>query len=510
MTRANYNKYKKAIRLSIIQSVLQKHPQFSRMKRKQKRSIIENSALEFKNTDSSQISNSLGYAPEELIGLGKIPASLMSLKDMSRFIENSTRTVIQLNSPTRLRSIQEPFLKKLDDIINDDILDSLLAPTGMTRGKRTWMPSRLLRLELLRSFRFSKWSTREFCNYLSSPMRKEERAFCKLSLHKLEMCDHSTLSKFRSSLTMEMRINLTVYFLHFFLKSEKLGDKLVHMIDSTDVAIPINDAPLTKLKVSDGTNIRFYSDLNADVGARRRKRDKSNKFVGYRLHTICVGDLDAGIAYPVVSIASAANHNDSLFLEPLVQIAQSMGLNMKILSADKAYINTSRHEKLREKYGLLTITPATSNAVLPINVHEKTGAIFHNSRCETPMKWKGLDTEDMLHVFKCNNEGECPNFHMCDKERLLKMNSGLLGTIPKCSPYLNDALWCRKITERPFNLMKHQDGLEPCKMKTYKTVSAQMIFSQIIGLTHVMAGLRSSKPKKQKRVQEVLPLTIAI
>ena len=498
------------MRISIIREIEQRFPCFSRMRRAQKRELIRQVSSAMTDAQKSESWTPPSYTKEELLGLEPLPANVMTVSQISRFIEEHHRTVLRLESPTRRRAIEDPLLKKLDRLLEDPVLDRLLATPGMTPGKRTWMPSRLLRMELLRTFRFGSWSVREFCKYISSLARKEERAFCRLPLNRLEMCDHSRLSAFRSSMTFEMRLNLTSYFLYHFFKSGRLGDSVIHMVDSTDISMPIKDTPLEKFKVEDGTFIRFYSDLNSDAGARRRKRNKSNHFVGYRVHTICVGDMKSGIAFPLVSLAAAACHNDSLFLEPLVNVTQLLGLEIQILTADEAYVSAPRQEKFRKEYGIITTTPPSKIALRPENTDKNTGAVYHDEHCKTPMRWRGYDTDDMTHVFKCNiDAADCARYFVCSKERLLKMDTGFFGTIPKCVPLCENVLSSRRITERPFNLMKHLDGLEPCRMKNHKTFSAQLVFSQVIGLVHVMAGLRSVPNKRKTKKQEVLPLAMA-
>jgi hypothetical protein len=66
------------------------------------------------------------------------------------------------------------------------------------------------------------------------------------------MCDHSTLSTFRSSLTFEMRVNLMVLITHHFLASGRLDDSVLHMMDSPDVAEPVNPSPLCKIEMPPG------------------------------------------------------------------------------------------------------------------------------------------------------------------------------------------------------------------------------------------------------------------
>ncbi len=56
----------------------------------------------------------------------------------------------------------------------------------------------------------------------------------------------------------------------------------------------------------------------------------------------------------------------------------------------------------------------------------------------------------------------------------------------------------RKTCERPFNLMKHMDGVEPCRMKRIASVRAQVVYAQMAHLLRVMAGVRSVPAQKDR------------
>ncbi len=504
-TKTTYDK--KAIRNSILFQIEKDYPFFNRLKRREKRRVLRKLCDATRQAMKEKTLSLPSVSQAELLGLGAIPKDILSIKEMGCFIEDRKRSVIRLESPVRKRAIQDPVLRFLDKILDDRAIDHLLAPAGMTPSKRQWMPSRLLRMELLRTARFGEWSVRKFCQYISSIARKEERAFCRLSLHKLEMCDHSRLSTFRSSLTFEMRVNLMLYIVHHFLASGHLGKKLIHMMDSTDVSMPIKDEPIEKLKMPDGSYIRFYGDLLSDTGARRRKRDKLNLFTGYRMHTLCVGDMETGIAFPLLSLAISANHNDNQMLLLFTKLAQSLGLNIKVLAVDEGYLGAPKHEKLRLEHGILSLTKPSKVPLCPDHVDPETGDVFATHLCETPMRWRGYDVEETAHLFKCNEENaNCMWSVRCPKERLLPIDTGLFGTVPWCYPAAKQIVAARKITERPFNLMKHVDGLEPCRMRNHTTLSAQIVFTQIVGIAKVMAGQRGNAHKPKPHTQEVLPI----
>lgn len=507
MKKATGKLDKKAIRILVTSQIETEHPGFNKLKRKEKREIVLDACKAAEKAIKAGEMEVPALTDEERLGLGKLPDDIMSLEEMARFIEDHRRTVFPLTSPSRAKHIKNPLLVCMDDLLDDGLLDRLLATAGMTPSMRDWMPSRLFRIELLRTACFPEWSVRKFCDYMAELSRKEERSFCNLPLHRFEMCDHSTLSAFRGSLTFEMRVNLMVYMAHHFLASGRLGVGVLHMMDSTDVAEPINTQPLGKIEMPDGSFILFYSDLSCDCGSRRNKRDKSKMFVGYRVHTLCVTDVESGVAFPLLSLATAANHHDSQVLDPLLALARAIGIDLRVLSADEAYADAGKQRELREEHGTIVVTPPKAKAEVPDRVDSKTGAVFCNGACETPMRWDGYDGEDGGHVFSCNDDcNACPFKPRCPGERVIPMDTGLFGPVPRRIPEAQMAVDIRKVTERPFNLLKHMDGLEPCRMKTQATVSAQVVFSQIIGIFKVMAGMRSvPKPKTENR-QEVLPI----
>ena len=59
--------------------------------------------------------------------------------------------------------------------------------------------------------------------------------------------------------------------------------------------------------------------------------------VGYRLHTLTAIDAETGHSFPLVSLLAPANHHDSHFLPFLVRLAQAMGIELQLITADEAY-----------------------------------------------------------------------------------------------------------------------------------------------------------------------------
>lgn len=276
---------------------------------------------------------------EELLGIEEqLPTGIIKLDEMARYIDmvNDNRIIrfsAYQHSPIYIKDEELAFV---DRLIDDGIINRILSYDGYRPSMRTLFPANLFRAELLKAIKNQEISYRKFCTeeYLGQD-RKQNRVFMGLPLHKKTMIDHSQLSKFRSNLSFSQQVNLLVYILHHFNQSGLLGTCVLHAVDSTELA---NDCriPLATITIK-GKKIRIYNDLDCDCGKRRNKRDKSAYVVGYRLHTLTAINAQTGQSYPLVSILAPANHHDSHFLSFLVNLAQAMGINVKLITADEAY-----------------------------------------------------------------------------------------------------------------------------------------------------------------------------
>lgn len=63
----------------------------------------------------------------------------------------------------------------------------------------------------------------------------------------------------------------------------------------------------------------------------------SSVSVQYRLHTLSAINPATEHSFPLVSLVGAANHHDSLFLKPLIKLAQALGIDVKLITAHQAY-----------------------------------------------------------------------------------------------------------------------------------------------------------------------------
>ena len=490
----------KNIKLTIRKQLKKEYPNWNRLPKKQKKSIAREVLTEA--VAQYDFKQAINAPQEELLGIGgQLPKGIITLDEMARYIDmiNANKIIKFSNYKRSPIYIKDEELGFVDELIDNGVINRLLSYDGYTPSMRNLFPCHLFRAELLKAIKYPEISYRKFCSeeYLGLD-RKQNRVFLGLPLHRKDMIDHSQLSKFRLNLSFVQQINLLVYILHHFNKSGLLGDCVLHGVDSTELA---NDCriPLASLNIN-GKKIRIYNDLDCDCGKRRNKRDKSVFVVGYRLHTLTAINAKTGQSFPLVSLLAPANHHDSHFLPFLVSLAQAMGIDIKLVTADEAY-----HDKdgaLYRKTGVILTTPPSAKVTLPEYVDGDSGAVFCSKECSIPMQHVG--SEDRTHEYKSSaSSGDCPQLHTCSQYRFLPMDRGLFQQIPFETASVKQAHDIRKNCERPFNLLKNQTGLETVRVRSQGATMARCTLSSIAVLLIQMAGKRIKKTASTLRQQKL-------
>ena len=486
----------KDIKLIVRKQLKKQYPNWNRLNRKEKKSIAEKVLSEL--VAEYDFNQTVTAPKEDLLGIEQqMPTKgIIKLDEMAQLIDtvNKNRIIKLSNCKRSSIYIKDKELQFVDELLDDRILNRLLANEGYSPAKRDLFPNNLFRAELLKAIRYPEISYRKFCTeeYLGLD-RQQNRVFIGLPLNKKEMIDHTRLSKFRSSISFVQQVNLLVYILHHFLQSGLLGDNKLHGIDSTELA---NDCklPLATLDIK-GKKIRIYNDIDSDCGKRRNKRNKSTYVIGYRLHTLTAIDVKSGQSFPLVSLLAPANHHDSHFLPFLVNLAQAMGIDLKLITADEAY-----HDKdgsLLADTGVILTTPPSAKVVAPEHTDTETGAVFCHAQCDFPMLHVGV--ENQTHEYKCNAAaGECMFSGKCPQYRLLPVDGGFFQQIPHHTDLIQRAHAIRKNCERPFNLLKNQTGLETVRVRSQHATMARCTLSSIAVLLIKMAG-------KRKKISIVKP-----
>jgi len=335
---------------------------------------------------------------------------------------------------------------------------------------------------------------------INNPERKEYRAF--IGLTSDQSISHSQLSQFRTALTFNKLVNVMVYFICLFLTHKPLSSATFYALDSTEIAAKTSPYPLFKMKLGDKW-IRIYQDIDADVGTRRPKRDKTTFVVGYRLHTLTVIDANTESAYPLFSILAPANHHDSNFLELLVAFGKKIGLNLTIVTTDQAYGDHDELEYIHNKHNVTILNAPKQLSQLPQHVDANTYAVRKDAFCSVDMVYAGCD-EQKGHEFHCQAQaGDCPFEGSCNKFRYIPVDTGVFGKIPYFLDGAQQMVAMRKVAERPFNLIKHRDGLEPLRTKGIHNSTVVATMANLATLLIEIVGHRK-KVKTNKEPDENL------
>ena len=484
----------------VVKKQLKKdHPHWKRLTKKEKKELAKQVTLAVIN--DYDFEQEIDAPVEELIGVEtQMPSEdIISLDQMNQLVNDFYHNaMIDVTKHKTCRvNIKDSQLKFIDNMLDDPIIDRLLSYKGFTPSMRKLFLSNLLRAELLKAIKYPEISYRKYCTdeYMGLD-RKENREFIGLPLHKKQMIDHTQLSQFRSSLTFTQNVNLLVYILSHFFRSGILSGQILHGVDSTEL---FNDTarPLFTTTIK-GKKIRVYQDLDCDCGKRRNKRNKNTYFIGYRLHTLTVIDARTGHSFPLVSLVAPGNHHDSLFLKPLTLLAQTMGVEVKLITADEAY-----HDKdgsFFEETGVTLVTPPSTDTKLPENVDPQTYAVTQDDWCDIPMCHLGCTAEG--HEYKCNAApDECPLSINCSGSRIIPFDEGVFQRIlMDGDSQAKESIDIRKNCERPFNLLKHREGLEEIRVRSQHALISKCTITTMATLLLEMESRLNDRTKNNPQL----------
>lgn len=486
--------HRKNIKKIIRKQLKLQFPDWTRLNRKTKKEIARRVMVEVLH--DYDVNQDVTTPKQELLGIEEQVSckGIHTLDEMATIIETVNSKILKFRKNNILsRAIYSEELRFIDDLLDDEVINRLLSYSGYSPALREFLPSNFLRAELLKVIKFPEISYRKFCtqDYFGRD-QKQNRAFMGLPLRENMVIDHTQLSQFRNSLTFAQQVNLLVYILHHFMKSGLLNDTHLHAVDSTELDVDCN-YPLATLNIN-GKKIRIYSDIDCDCGKRRNKRNKSVYFIGYRLHTLTAVDPKTEHSFPLVSMLAPANHHDSHFLTHLVDLAQAIGIDVQLVTADEAYHD--KDDSLFQNSGVRVVAPPSSTVLTPEHVDAETGVVFCHNDCTIPMCHLGV--EDQEHEYKCGaDSGECPHSSTCPQCRYIPLDKGMFQRIPYHLEQVQEVLDIRKNCERPFNLLKNQTGLETVRVRSQHAVMVRCTISSIAVLLIKMAGMRKKQPGKQ-------------
>jgi hypothetical protein len=405
----------------------------------------------------------LNVSIEELIGIGQqqTDSKIIPLNELASFIDNIYFSCSLINykqyQEKQHTEIDSKALCFVDNLLDNFIINHLLANQEYSPQMRDIFLYHLFRAELLKAIKYPKISYRKFCTKEHiNQERKENRRLLSLPLNTSDMIDHTELCHFRKTLNFSQIINILVYILHFFYRSGLLEGSVLHGVDLIKIA---NDNRISLYTVEIGDKkIHVYNDIDCDSGTHRNKPNKSSYVISYRMQTLAAINSLTGHIFPLISLLSPANHHDSLYLKPLVGLAQPiMDIEIKLITTDQAYCD--KDGSLLVKTGVLLITQVSSKTLLPDNVNPETLSVTCDDFSEIPMIRLGLTDED--HEYICDaNAGEYHRMVRCTQSRIIPFNNGHFQRMSIDSKLAEQAIDLRKNSERTLNRIKKRECLE--------------------------------------------------
>jgi len=501
--------HRKDIRRQVIKQLKKSYPYWRWLTKNEKRTIAQQVLDEairdhdFKKPVEAPTIQLLGLEEQS------VRPGIMSIDEMGRFVTScNDSSIFKINKPKGHPAIKDEELKRIDSLIDDRIVNRLLRYDGYSPSMREFFPAMFLRAELLKAIKYPEISYRKFCgddkrykNHKTySPYigmeSKQNRAFIGLPLVRHLMISHIQLCQFRAGMSFTQLVNLMVYILYQAREHGLLGQGLIHCVDSSELAVD-RQHMLASVKIN-GKLIRIYDDLDCDCGVRRKKRDKSQYVVGYRMHTLTAIDPATGRSIPLISLLAAANHHDSHFLSPLVALGQAIGLDIKLVTADEAYHDND--DAVYSGSDVHLVTPPSSKVTVPDNVKLEPLRVMFDDACEIPMDYVGI--EGRCHEFKCGAQpGECFRSDQCPQFRQIDFDNGYFQRILHGSSEVMKAVDIRKNGERPFNLLKKREGLEHVRVRSQHAVIARTTFTTMATLLCEIAGTRKTEKNSQRQRQ---------
>ena len=228
----------KDIKRIIRKQLKSNHPNWHRISRKRKKEIVKE-ITDAVAADYQVFDEELGIPIEELIGIEQQQpdSRIMPLQDMADFVDNFYEKAGLLKFSRFHKSwpeIHNQELRFIDELLDNRIINALLANEGYSPQMRDIFPCQLFRAELLKAIKYPEISYRKFCSseYMGQE-RKENRRFLGLPLNTKELIDHTELSHFRRDLKFSQLVNILVYILHHFYGSGLLENCVLHGVDST-------------------------------------------------------------------------------------------------------------------------------------------------------------------------------------------------------------------------------------------------------------------------------------
>jgi hypothetical protein len=378
-------------------------------------------------------------------------------------------------------------LAELDRFLDDETINTWYAPHQTyqpgKRGRKPIPAASKLRVHLLFA-RKQLPSFNETCQQITRNTLYQ--AFCGV-----KSISAGTLSTFRNSLSFDDLMALMKLFIR---KAETVGFfeqcADLYVQDSTDLESPCSWKVIDTIQRG-SQEIKVYQDPSAQLGKRAHKKGKSTFFVGHRKHTL--GVVHGTKVIPLLSVVLPADRPDQYVLLPLLHLAGMVGLNVRYVVADLAYLDQKRKQVALERYGVLVNTDKKVNTTLPEHTNSKTGTpqCFQGN----DMIWDGFDASTGQHTYIC--PVECPHHTchyapLCPGERTIDADSYPIAfrTLPVHTKPVREMLKKRKAVEPMFRRERQHGALDNVTVMGKTNVHVFACIADICDLLKALAKLQ--------------------
>jgi hypothetical protein len=378
-------------------------------------------------------------------------------------------------------------LAEISRLIDDEAINVWYAPHQTyqpgKRGRKPIPAASKIRVHILFALKQLP-SFNETCEQITR--NTVYQAFCGV-----KSISAGVLSQFRASLTFDDLIELMKIFIR---KAEEMGffegcaDLFVQ--DSTDLESPCSWQVIETITRGKQT-INVYHDPTAQLGKRAQKKGKSKFFVGHRKHTL--GVVRGTKVIPLLSVVLPANRPDHYVLLPLLHLAGMLGIDVRYLVADLAYIDQKRKQIALKRYGVLVSTDKKVNTTLPEHTDPKTGTpqCFQGEN----MRWDGFDPASGQHTYICPLDcphQDCPYATLCPGERTIEADAYPIAfrILPVHTKPVREMLKKRKAVEPMFRRERQHGALDNVTVMGKANVHVLACIADLCDLLKTLAQLQ--------------------
>jgi hypothetical protein len=378
-------------------------------------------------------------------------------------------------------------LAEISRLIDDEAINAWYAPHQTyqpgQKGRKPIAAASKLRAHLLFALKQIA-SFNETCKQIKR--NTVYQAFCGV-----KSISAGTLSTFRASLTFDDLITLMKIFIR---KADDLGffDECadLYVQDSTDLESPCSWHVIETITRGKQT-IKVYRDPTARVGKRAQKKGKSPFFVGHRKHTL--GVIRGTKVIPLLSVVLPADRPDQYVLLPLLHLAGMVGLEVRYLVVDLAYIDQKRKQVALKRYGVLVSTDKKVNTTLPEQTDPKTGQpqCFQGEN----MRWDGFDPTTGQHTYLCPLDcphHDCHYAPLCPGERTIDADAYPIAfrLLPVHTEPVREMLKKRKAVEPMFRRERQHGALDNVTLMGNANVHVLACLADLCDLLKTLAQLQ--------------------